>query len=183
MLFLLLGEVHPLIFHQVPTSQMSNNFSTWSWNIHTHNTHLPIGLWKATSRWWFEPIWENMLVKTGQLPKLGWIIWRYQIFLNPHQQKWLLQLSFHQSSGSYHGNPPKNHSFCQQKRNRQPPGGLRKGSFKHGPPSFIGGVHPPFSSSPQVATCLLLALLEQNTCGESGEMWWVVVGWWLVLKL
>lgn len=40
MLFLLLGEVHPLIFHQVPTSQMSNNFSTWSWNIHTHTTHI-----------------------------------------------------------------------------------------------------------------------------------------------
>ena len=114
MLFLLLGEVHPLIFHQVPTSQMSNKFSTSSWNIHTHNTHLPM----VCEKQYEVVVWTHLrkyACQNGQLRKLGWIIWRYQIFLNPHQQKWILQLSFHQSSGSYHGNPPKNHSFCQKK--------------------------------------------------------------------
>ena len=181
MLFLLLGEVHPLIFHQVPTSQMSNKFSTWSWNIHTHNTHLPMVCEKPLRGGGLNP---RKYCLSKRATSQTWINhMKIPNLFESSPTKWILQLSFPSIFMILSWESPQESLILSKKRNRQPPGGLRKGSFKHGPPSFIGGVHPPFSSSPQVATCLLLALLEQNTCGESGEMWWVVVGWWLVLKL
>ena len=137
MLFLLLGEVHPLIFHQVPsTSQISNTCSTWSWNIHTHNAHLPM----VCEKQYEVVVWTHlriyiyiyiillyMLVKTGNFP--NWDIDNMNIpnLFESSPRIWIL----------YNWESPKNHSFRQKKM--KPPGGLGKGSLKNGPHSFIAG--------------------------------------------
>ena len=82
---------------------------------HTHPQHtFTNGLWKATSRWWFEPE-KILLVKTGNFPNLDKSYEDTKSFWILTNKNESYNSLFHQSSWSYHGNPPKNHSFCQKK--------------------------------------------------------------------